>query len=221
MELSAAQRKIAFAIVVFLLAGLGAYLLSSAGHASDQHQASGGGGGSAPTAPASTGAASTSPASTSPVTGPSAAPSPTATGVPDIYQWLPFTKAGLASAAAVAVKFGDAYGTFSYTQDAAAYVGTMSNLITDQLSAQLKAAYSLPGVALLRNRDRQVCAGSAVITGLRAYGSSSLTFIETITEKITARSNGGTKTQSFAVTVSGGDTSWQVSDIELASAGNS
>jgi hypothetical protein len=226
MELSAAQRKIAFVLVVFVLAGLGGYLFLSTGH----EPASGGtashgsagqpaGGQAAPPAspPASSSPAS---ASASPPAGPTAS-APTATGVPDIYQWLPFTKAGLARAAAVAVKFGDAYGTFSYTEKTSAYIATMRNLVTPQLSGQISAAYAAPGVASMRTSRKQVSAGSATITSLRAFGPSSLTFIVSVTEQISATKGSGPLTTSFAITLTGGDTNWQVSGLEYEGAGNS
>lgn len=217
MELSAGQRKIAFALVVFALAGLGVYLFTSAGSGAGQH--------------ASASASRPAQQPSDPVTSPSAGGSPevtpatpSTTGVardPDIYQWLPFTKRGLSSAAAVAVRFGVAYGTFSYTESAGAYVATMQKLITTQLGQQIAAAYSTPGVASMRTSRKQVSAGAASITSLRAFGPSSLTFVVAVTEQITATQGGGATTTSYAVTVTGGDTSWQVSDIELASAGNS
>src|SRR5262245_35461286 len=128
MELTAAQRKITFALVVFALAGLGVYLFTSTGHgtasggAASHRQAGQGSGGQArpPARPP--------PSASTPVSSPTAtAP---ASGTPDIYQWLPFTKAGLTSAASVAVRFGTAYGTFSYTEKTSAYVASMRGLIT-------------------------------------------------------------------------------------------
>jgi hypothetical protein len=226
VELSAAQRKIAFALIVFVLAGLGVYLLRSVGHGSASH-GSASHGSAGQNAPAAGGppAQSSAPAASASVSGsPGSSATPTATSLspaPDIYQWLPFTKTGLSSAAAVAVKFGDAYGTFSYTENGAAYVATMQNLATPQLAQQISGAYSTPGVAHMRTSRKQVSAGTALITSLRAYGPTSLTFIVAITERITATQGGGQTTTSYAVTVAGGDTNWQVNDIELQSEGNS
>jgi hypothetical protein len=217
MELSPAQRKIAFAVVVFVLAGLGAYLLTSARHQASHPSA-------APTshaAPRPSTPPATSPLPTASASGaPTASSSPVSTQIPSIYQWLPFTKSGLASAASTAVRFGTAYGTFSYTEKAPAYVATMRGLISNQLSAQLAAAYSAPGVASLRTSRKQVSSGTASISSLRAFGPSSLTFVLSITEHLTATRDGGSTTTSYAVTLTGGDSGWQVSDIELASAGN-
>jgi hypothetical protein len=215
MELSAAQRRIAFVLVVFALAGLGIYLFTSRHGAAHQSTAPPPRHNAAPPSRESSQEPSQPPAATS------ATPSVSTTQAPDIYQWLPFTQAGLSSAAVIAVRFGDAYGTFSYTENAAAYVATMRSLVIPQLSGQISAAYATPGVASMRTSRKQVSTGSAAVTSLRAFGPSSLTFIVAITERITATKGAGQTTTSYAVTLTGGDTSWQVSDIELEGAGNS
>jgi hypothetical protein len=214
MELSAAQRKIAFVLVVLALAGLGVYLFTSAG------RASGGQNGAAP--PRHRVSASSTPPPVSPSASATAtSPASSKTSPADVYQWLPFTQPGLTSAAAVTVSFGDAYGTYSYTQSAKAYIATMHGLVTEQLAQQIAAAYSTPGVAALRASQHQVATGSAAITSIRAFGPTSITFIVTVNQRVTATRDGGQKSASYAVTVTGGASSWQVSGIELASQGNS
>jgi hypothetical protein len=211
MEKASAQRKAVFALIVVVLAALGVYLFM----------------------PGALGAGRSSPPSATPHqaprSAPSAAPSPsgaapaaaTSPGAPDIYQWLPFTRGELASAARVVTEFSDAYGTWSYSQSTAAYVATMSDLVAPGLSQVLAQGYSVPGVASTRSRQKQVSTGSAVINSLRAYGPSSMTFVVTITEKITDSAGRSQTSTQYAVTVTGVAGSWQVSDIELASAGNS
>ncbi len=220
MELSTAQRRLVFAVIVLVLAGLGVYLLDSAESGSSQASTGPTASPSHHRAPASTPPASppptasdTSPAAGSPSAGPSQAP--------DIYQWLPFSKAGLASAASVTTRFGQAYGTFSYTEKTSTYVATMRALISPDLAGQIAAAYSAPGVASLRTSRKQVSVGSAAITSMRAFGPSSITFVVAVTEKVTATKDGGSNTTSYAVTVTGGGTNWQVSGIEYQSQGQS
>jgi hypothetical protein len=208
MELSSFQRLVTFAAVVIVLAGLGVYLFLPAASGTDAGPVA------SPSAPASS---SPGPAPSDPVT-PSTAASPGQP--PDIYQWLPFTSSGLASAAQVAVKFGADYGTFSYSQNVAAYLAPMRSLITSQLGQLLGRAYAAPGVAATRVSKKQVSSGSAVIASLRAFGPSSLTFVLVITERITESTGTSQQATDFAVTLTGAGTSWQVSDIELASAGN-
>ena len=63
--------------------------------------------------------------------------------------------------------------------------------------------------------------GNTMIDSLRAFGATSLTFVVTINQKITSTSGTNQQSQQYAVTVaSNGGGSWQVNNIELASAGN-
>jgi hypothetical protein len=216
MEPTSGQRKAVFVLVVLVLAGLGTYLfVPSASGAfrsgptsspSPRSHGSGSGGTATNGAPATTG------------------PTPTATATPaagpDIYQWLPFTRPELAAAARVVTEFGDAYGTFSYSESAAGYVGAMRNLIMPALSEVLARGYAAPGVASLRVSQKQVATGTAAISSLRAFGASSLTFVVTVSQQLTDTRGRSTVSVPYAVTATGGGSSWQVSDIELASAGN-
>jgi hypothetical protein len=222
MEPTSGQRKAVFVLVVLVLAGLGTYLfVPSASGAFRSGPAS------SPSPRANGGTPAGTPATSAPPTGapatggttPTATASRAATG-PDIYQWLPFTQPELAAAAKVVTEFGDAYGTFSYSQNAARYVGAMRNLITPALSEVLARGYAAPGVAGLRVSKKQVATGTATISSLRAFGASSLTFVVTISQQITDTQDRSTVSVPYAVTVTGGSSNWQVSDIELASAGN-
>jgi hypothetical protein len=214
MDLTASQRKAVFGLIVVVLAGLGVYMFVPA--------ARGSGAAASPPSPRRSAAApAASPASPA---APTASPVPVAAGTPsapDIYQWLPFTQSGLATAASVTAEFSDAYGTWSYSQNARAYVATMRDLATPGLSQVLAQDYSVPGVASARTSKKQVSAGTAVIDSLRAFGSSSITFVVTLNQEITDTSGRSSVTGQYAVTVASDGSSWQVNDIELASAGNS
>ena len=213
MDLSPGQQKAVFALVVLVLAALGYWLIvPRVTHSSGQARPT------ASPAPPATVPAGTQSQSVPP---PTVTASPASTGGVDIYSWLPFTQQGLAAAAAVTEKFVVDYNTYSYTESAAAYVGTMNGLITGQLATTLKGLYSAPGVAKVRTDQKQVSTGTAAITSLRAFGPSSLTFIVTGTQHLVTSkgtSNGSTQ---YAVTVTGSGTSWQVNDIELSSVGQS
>ena len=211
MELSPRQRSAVFAVVVIVLAALGYYVVVPAvthGHAAASPTASGTASGTAA------------------ATAPSSAPAPAVTasaaeaGGVDIYAWLPFTQQDLAAAASVAVRFSVDYNTFTYTESAADYVGAMGGLITGQLATTLRAAYQTPGVAKLRTSQKQVSTGTAVISALRAFGASSLTFIVTAGQRLATANGTSSGSTQYAVTVTGSGSSWQVSDIELESAGN-
>jgi hypothetical protein len=218
VDLSPAQQKAVFVLVVVVLAALGYWLiLPKLSHSGGQPAA-------ASTSPAASAPASASAPDTPGTTGTPASAvtaSPAATGNVNIYSWLPFTQQGLADAASVTVKFAVDYNTFTYTESPAAYVAKMGGLITGSLATTLQASYSLPGVATLRSNQKQVSTGTAVINSLRAFGPSSLTFIVTTGQRLVS-SRGTTKgSAQYAVTVAGSGSNWQVDDIELASAGNS
>jgi hypothetical protein len=144
-----------------------------------------------------------------------------AAGNVNIYSWLPFTQQELAAAAAVTVKVGVDYNTFTYTESPAGYVAAMKGLITGQLATTLQATYATPGVASLRTSQKQVSSGTATITSLRAFGPSSLTFIVTAGQRLVSSHGSSTGSTQYAITVTGSGSSWQVNDIELESAGNS
>ena len=216
MDLSPGQQKAVFVLVVVVLAALGYWLiLPKITHSHGSAQA-------AASSPAPSAAGSV-PASGVPqgATPTPATASPAGTGAVNIYSWLPFTQQGLADAAAVTVKFGADYNTYSYTESASAYVGTMNGLITGQLAATLQGLYSTPGVAKVRTGQKQVSTGTAVIDSLRSFGPSSLTFVVTAGQHLVT-SNGTTNgSAQYAITVTGSGTSWQVNDIELSTVGQS
>ena len=216
MELSPAQRVLAFLGIVVVLGGTGAYLLIPGvraalgqGHpAAAQARATA----SHPAAPAASAAA--------PPPSPAAAGSP-ASSSPDIYTWLPFSRAGLARAASVTEAFGAAYDTWSYTESATAYAASLRSLATSQLSAILGRGWALPAVARPRTSQRQVSTARAAINSLRAFGASSLIFVVTIDQTLHGK-QGKTQTNGqYAVTVVNTGGTWLVNDIELSNAGNS
>jgi hypothetical protein len=210
VDLSPGQQKAVFALVVVVLAALGYWLIvPRVSHSNGQAQPS-------PT-PSPTASVPSPPASV-----PTAVTTtPASAGGVDIYSWLPFTQQGLAAAAAVTQKFLVDYNTYSYTESAADYVARMNGLITTQEATTLKGLYATPGVAKIRTDQKQVSTGTAAITALRTFGPSSLTFIATGTQHLTTAKGTSSGSAQYAVTVTGSGTSWQVSDIELSSVGQS
>ncbi len=210
MDASPAQRRFVFALVVFVLVALGAYLLRPVADGASRSGSRPGRGSSATASPSAAGPTSQRPSSR---------PAPFRQA--DIYQWLPFTQQSLTAAAATVVRFGDAYGTFSYTEDAATYLRPMQPLVSHSLAGQIAAAYSAPGVAAARASSKQVSSGVAAIESIRAFGPDSLTFVVQITERladVTGRSQHSTV---YAVTLTSSGASWQVGALELATTGNS
>jgi len=215
MDLTPTQRKVAFAVIVLALAGLGALLLRPGSSPARDRAAPG------PTAPGVASAPASGPVS------PAAVASPAPSGpVANIYQWLPFTQADLTEAAAVVRRFSADYETYSYTESADRYVGRMRSLVTPALAATLARGYATPGVAQARTTQKQSATGGGVITALRAFGASSLTFLVTLSQKVSSSPQSGqTSTHElsgdYAVTIARSGSGWQVNDIQLASAGNS
>ena len=211
MDLTSAQRRVAFIVIVLALAGLGAFLLWPR----PSPAASG------PTAHPATSAAAPVPSSPAAP----ASPVPSGTGV-NIYQLLPFSQADLTQAAGVVRRFCSGYATYSYTESAGSYVGRMRSLVTPELAATLAQDYATAGVAQTRTQQKQTATGSCAITALRAFGASSLTFLVTLSQKTYSTPQSGkatahTASGGYAITIARSGSGWQVNDIQLASAGNS
>jgi hypothetical protein len=208
VDLSPGQKKAVFALVVVVLAALGYWLvMPKVSHPKTQAQ---------PTAAPSPTESVPSPAVSSTS---AAAATPSPTGSVNIYSWLPFDQQGLMAAAAVTEKFLVDYDTYSYTESARDYVARMAGLVTSQLSGSLQALYSSPGVAKVRDGQKQVSTGTAQINSLRSFGPSSLTFVVTGNQHLVTAKGTSNGSNRYAITVNGSGTSWQVDNIELSSTG--
>jgi hypothetical protein len=211
VDLSPGQKKAVFALVVVVLAALGYWLiLPKVSHSKAQAQPT-------PTPSPTESVPAPPPSSTGSAMTPT--PTPTATGSVNIYSWLPFTQEGLTAAAAVTQQFLVDYDTYSYTESAQDYVGKMGDLITGQLATTLKGLYASPGVAKLRNDQKQTSTETAVINSLRSFGPSSLTFVVTGNQHLVTAKGTSNGTAQYAITVTGSGTSWQVDNIQLSSTG--
>jgi hypothetical protein len=210
MDLSPGQQKALFVVLVVALVGLGVYLLAPHGSGSSGQHA----GAALP--------AAHRPASAAQAAGTASAPAPSPADSPgvNIYQWLPFTQQDLARASAVTTQFAADYNTFTYNESAASYVAKMSGLITAQLGQKLENSFATLGVAQTRSRQKQTSTGTASIDSLRTFGSSSITFVVTATQKLTDTQGSSQTGTQYEITVTGSGGTWQVYDIELASAGN-
>jgi hypothetical protein len=209
MDLNPAQQKLAFAVIVVILAGLGIYLLLPSTNA-------------APTAASPTTTSSAPPAgppTTAPPSAP-ATPAPQASAGVNIYQWLPFSQNDLANAASVATQAAGYYDTFSYSETAATYGNRMTNVVTSQYLQVLESDFSTFGVVQQRKNSKQISTATAVVNSLRSFGASSLTFVVTISQHIQQVSGNTSPTGQYAVTVVNTGGPWQVDQIQPASAGN-
>jgi len=209
MDLTSRQRLLAFALTVLALAGLGAFLFVTG---TDKHHTA------SPPAQHSTAPVTSQPAappSSTPPAGAAATSSPV-----NIYNWLPFTKQQLAKAASVVTEFSAYYGTYSYSESATSYVSRMQGLATPQLAQSIGSGFAAPGLESQRKQQKQVSSGSAQIDSIRAFGANSITFVVTITQKITSTSGTSHQVNQYAVTATESGGSWQASSIQLASVGN-
>jgi hypothetical protein len=220
MDLNAAQRKLVFAAVVLVLAALGAFLIVQ-GPLLGKHGNTSRGRAAGLSQPLSTPSSAAGLGSPEPSPGGLAAGAapPSGTGA-DIYQWLPFTQTGLSAAADVVRRFAAAYASYSYTQSTASYERQMNGLVTPQLASVIGRGFATPGVAQIRTAQKQIATGTGQITAIRAFGASNITFLVTITQKVTGTQGTKQTATSYAVTVTGAAANWQVDDVQLASAGN-
>jgi hypothetical protein len=213
MELTPVQRIVTFTVVVLVLAGLGAYLFLP--KSSDGASAAGR---PKPASQPSQSAQPTTPPATPPASSP---PGTTGSGKsPDIYSWLPFTESGLGTAARVTTSFANDYGTFSYQETTNAYLAPMKPLMTTALAVVVGRAFATPGVMAQRVKDQQTSTASATITSLRAFGPDSLTFVVNLVQHLKGTKGESDQVDNYAITATGSGSTWQVSDIEFASAGN-
>jgi hypothetical protein len=212
MDLNPRQQKLAFAVIVVMLAGLGVYLILPKA-TGGQHAAA-----SVPSSqPAQTAPASTAPPQSA---GGAVTPAPSSSATVNIFQWLPFTQDELVKAASVASQAASYYDTFRYDESAATYGNRMSGLVTGQYLQVLESDYATFGVAKQRAKQKEISSASAVINSLRAFGGSSLTFVVTISQRIQTTSGTTTPSSQFAITVVNTGGTWQVNQIQPATAGN-
>src|SRR3984957_16528642 len=220
MDLSPAQRVLAFVGIVVVLGGMGAYLLIPG-----VRSAVGQGHGAAGPTPSTSAAGARGPAAAAPAhstaPAPSASPVPTPAGsAPDIYQWLPFSQSDLAKAASVTEAFGAAYDTFSYREGRPGSRGSLRGPTTRERPATVAPPSATPGVASQRTQQKQVSSARTVINSIRTFGPGSLTFVVTIVQTIHTKQGKSQNNGQYAVTLTGSGQSWLVNDVELASAGN-
>ena len=201
MELSSGQQRLLFVVVVLALGGLGIFLLGS------RHR-------TAP--PPARPSASAAPATSTPA----AAPVTTTGGGVNIYQWLPFTQQDLSAASQATVAFAADYENWSYTEPAQTYIAKMNGLVTTNFAASLQNSYATPGVATLRNAQKQISTSSGGIASIRSFGTGSITFVVNIAQRLATTSGTTNSSKQYAVTVISNATGWQVNDVELAGAGN-
>ncbi|MEU7831691.1 hypothetical protein ACIBO2_22395 [Nonomuraea sp. NPDC050022] len=147
-------------------------------------------------------------------------PLATASGKPfDIYSYLPMTKEQLAAASDLAERFTAAYGTFRYDEEPSAYVDRVKVFTTAEFGNVLARTRTSPGTVERDRADELVAAGTAKMKEIRQVEKSSVIFVVTGTQQITAKSGNKQVVDDYAVTVSQMGADWRVFDLQPADAG--
>jgi hypothetical protein len=132
---------------------------------------------------------------------------------------LPFTPAQLASAAALAGRFAAAYSTWSWRQSPAAWLATLP-AVAGQLDETLAQAAATPGLLAQRTHAHQAATATTSGPRIRDLTPGSVTLTLTVRQVIASTSGTTTSDTSLAITLTPSGGSWQVYDIEPATAGN-
>lgn len=149
-----------------------------------------------------------------------AAASPPAAASQGLAAILPFSPSRLQAAAALAVRFAGAYGTWSWRQPPAAWLAGLRPMASSGLDPALAQAADIPGVLAQRDHARQAAADTATAVQIQDLTTGSVTFTVTIRQVITSTSGTSQEVSSFAVTLTPHAAGWAVYDIEPATAGN-
>ncbi|MEU8245361.1 hypothetical protein [Nonomuraea sp. NPDC048916] len=196
------RRGLAFAAIVVVIAAVGLYLTMWPDSGDPAGE---------PAADSATTSAPAAPRNTPPV-GASDAPF-------DIYSFLPMSKEQLAAAADLAERFTVAYGTFRYDEDPVAYADRVKVFTTADLGNVLARTLTSPGTVDRNRADEVVSTATARTKEIRSVEKTSVVFVVTGTQQITAKSGARQLTEDYAVTVSQMGTDWRVFDLQPAGDG--
>lgn len=206
MDLTDGQRRLAFAGIVVVLAGAGVYLTVPGLNGSDHHSAH-----------PHHSVRPTATASSSP---PEVTPSPGSSHY-DIFSMLPFDKSQFNAAAGLAQRFVTAYGTYSYKQSQKSYDDKLASMASSSFAKQLGQNSGAGVAGQNAKKNHVVSTGSASVDSIRTYTKSSIIFVVTSHQQVSSKKGSSSSDEKYAVTVTQSGGSWQVYDLEPASAGNS
>ncbi|WP_219462910.1 hypothetical protein [Nonomuraea rhizosphaerae] len=199
------RRGLAFAAIVVVIAAVGLYLTMWPDADDPAAQPT-------PTGPA---AAATSAAPAAPDK-----PLATASDAPfDIYSYLPLSKEQLAAAGELAERFTAAYGTFRYDEEPAAYANRVKVYTTPDLATKLTRTITSPMTVESNRADELVSVGTAKMKEIRQIDKSSIVFVVTGTQQITAKSGNKQQVDDYAVTVTPFGSDWRVFELLPADEG--
>jgi hypothetical protein len=207
MNLTDRQRKLLFAGLVVMLAGVGIYLTLASPDAGDSGD----------------GEASRRPAATAPPTGPASPPPGIAGSVSagnfDLYRLLPFSQQEFATAAGLAQRFTAAYGTYRYDEDPRAYTGRLAPMVAEELLGELQRGAAAPGILEERRRQQVVAQGTATLDRVRDIEDNSIIFLVTGKQQVTKEGRQSQESEQYAVTVARSGSTLRVYAFTPADAG--
>ncbi|WP_326825628.1 hypothetical protein [Streptosporangium sp. NBC_01756] len=147
-------------------------------------------------------------------------PSATASDAPfDVYSYLPMTKKELSAAADYAQRFTAEYGTFSYDEDPATYGDRLRGYTTVEFADVLLRTVTSPGSVEANRADEVVSVGTARVKEIRQIQNTSVVFVVTGTQNVTAKSGAKERVEDYAVTLVKIGADWRVHDLQPADDG--
>lgn len=196
------RRGVAFAAIAVVIAAVGLYV--TMWPSSDEPAAE---------APVATRTVTSAPVASS-------TPLATASQAPfDIYSYLPMTKEELAAASDLAERFTAASLTYRYDEDPTAYIDRIKVFTTADFATVLGKTFASPGTVEANRQDEVVSVGSAKMKEIRQVEQTSVVFVVTGAQQITAKSGEKQTGNDYAVTVSRMGTDWRVFDLQPAGDG--
>jgi hypothetical protein len=136
-----------------------------------------------------------------------------------VYGLLPVSATQIDGAAALAVRFTELYGTYSYAEPAPLYLARLRPFASAALYTVLAGSAADPGIQRLRVLQRNSAACTATVDGIRDIAGNTITFIIGATEITRSWQTIRTAATRYAVTSAFDGTRWLVDDIEPATAG--
>jgi hypothetical protein len=202
------RRGFVFAVLVAVLALVGIYLTMWPDS------------GDGEPSPADPAGVSRTVAGSPPAAEPAARPQATASDAPfDVYTYLPMTKRELSAAADYARRFTAEYGTFGYDEEPAAYGDRLRGYTTSEFADVLLRTVTSPGTVEANRADQVVSVGTAKVKEIRQIQRTSVVFVVTGTQNVTAKSGAKERTEEYAVTLVEIGADWRVHDLQPADSG--
>lgn len=138
----------------------------------------------------------------------------------NVFGWLPFNENEIKTAAVIAQRFSEAYGTLDYRRSQESYYKPMQNLAANEFSKTLEKSSGATAIWDEQAKKKTVSKGRANVNSIRSFDDKSITFVVQ-TQAIIEDSDGAIEELgAFAVTVIKEGSDWKVYDFQPADAAN-